>query len=195
MVGQAALEAESGEMAALGDIIRMGGSGGKSAFKHTSEFTDPTGTLLTKWEIMINFFQVFGLLYTLVPKDVWPSVWIDLTWWTLAFSFDIDLLLPWDISWRWQYVKFSLFMAIPLALLAIYRYKLSHSAWTERYVTNWQRTKRRALVACLLALLAAAVVALLGDANNWNGGFPTNASLSVRPCGSCIQLHTGRYHV
>lgn len=53
-----------------------------------------TGQLLNKLEVIINFFQLYGLILTLDITIEWPQLWLDVSvfynWIPNFFSVDFD---------------------------------------------------------------------------------------------------------
>ncbi|KAJ5068520.1 leucine rich repeat protein [Anaeramoeba ignava] len=127
------------------DGLKSGLSDIRNTAVSKAEFLRPTGTPLTKLEIFVNFFQILGLLVTLVDRSFWPKAFLKMSWVTLPFSVDIDfLILAFDIN-------------IPLTMHS------KRERWEKWYVKKWTRTKIRLLIAWLLMLIIVCVIAIVID--------------------------------
>eukprot|EP00003_Mantamonas_plastica_P007853 TRINITY_DN1668_c0_g2_i1.p1 TRINITY_DN1668_c0_g2~~TRINITY_DN1668_c0_g2_i1.p1 ORF type:complete len:823 (-),score=280.36 TRINITY_DN1668_c0_g2_i1:625-2931(-) len=137
-----------------------------------------TGGFLTKFEILVNFFQIFGLLFLFVPQVLWPDIWIEWTFWTFSFTLDFDLLLPFEIPTDWQYLKFAMFCAFPPILMLLYRVPINADSWEGVYDDEtWPRTKRTAWILYFVGLCLSFMGGFLMDitANTANGSLSTNS--------------------
>eukprot|EP00002_Diphylleia_rotans_P021967 TRINITY_DN428_c0_g2_i2.p1 TRINITY_DN428_c0_g2~~TRINITY_DN428_c0_g2_i2.p1 ORF type:complete len:2171 (-),score=432.49 TRINITY_DN428_c0_g2_i2:273-6785(-) len=121
------------------------------------------GSLWTKMEVVVSFFQILGLLISAIPEEVWPSIWIDFTFWTLSFSIDIDIYFNFTLPINWQYVKFGIFMALPPVFILGYHWKPQFEAWKIRYVDDWHKTKRWLKLTYFLL-----IGAVIGGSVAWN---------------------------
>ncbi|KAJ3424761.1 dynein assembly factor 1 axonemal [Anaeramoeba flamelloides] len=126
----------------------------------------PLGTNITKLEIIVSFFQILGLLISLIDSSIWPKIFIDLSWITFPFAIDIDFLIivfNINIPISFQYTKFTIFMAFPVIIMAIYYIKIDRKKWKRKYITNWKRTKLKIVLAWLLGTATCVFGGFLSD--------------------------------
>eukprot|EP00474_Spongospora_subterranea_P003655 CRZ04113.1 hypothetical protein [Spongospora subterranea] len=104
-----------------------------------------TGSILVKLEIMINFLQMYSLVYAINLNIPWPKLWIDLSFYVVFFSFDIDLVFSFKLS-SLAVLKFFVIMALPLIFILFYLLgaSLDVETFRRRFVTNWSNTKFKA---------------------------------------------------
>lgn len=107
---------------------------------HTS-FSATSG-LLTRFDIMITWFQQLGVFFTI---NVWPSVFKDVfIVFTIPFNFNFD---GFALN---KTFTFYLKMVIPLFFLAMYfRVGKRPFAWKQAYIQNWQQTQLLTFSKCL----------------------------------------------
>jgi Leucine-rich repeat (LRR) protein len=115
-----------------------------------------TGTLLTKFEIFINFLQVFGLVINLDIKIHWPQAVLDVAEWCKLFTFDFDNWFKIDLPYQ-QQLKFAFIMLLPTLSLCFYGILsvLNKNRWVNSYIVHWRKSKFQAFFLYFLAVLLA----------------------------------------
>jgi hypothetical protein len=119
------------EKGAEGMLIQLrnagGGAGAAALAPNASDAANnaetvhsaPIGSLLSKWEIVINFLQVWTSLFTLTVN--WPDWWWNLNIrWTYVVNIDVSLGWLQFLS-SYQYtLKFVILVLLPVLILVIY---------------------------------------------------------------------------
>eukprot|EP00300_Choanocystis_sp_HF-7_P033084 c45374_g1_i1.p1 GENE.c45374_g1_i1~~c45374_g1_i1.p1 ORF type:complete len:2244 (+),score=641.62 c45374_g1_i1:112-6843(+) len=149
----------------------------------------PVGTLLSKGEIIINFLQVYAILFTLTIK--WPDWWynFNIRW---VFIVDIDLNLDWlTFLSAYQYLlKFILLIIVPIIIYSLYKFDPVEEQWTSYYVTQRALSSRIQYLEFVLIALLSIGVGYIADEflpsssqSSWtrlkHAGVPTDVCLSV----------------
>ncbi|KAJ3450828.1 protein phosphatase 1 regulatory subunit sds22-related [Anaeramoeba flamelloides] len=124
----------------------------------------PVGTYITKFEIIVTFFQILGLLVSLIDPVYWPDIFLDLSWITFPFTIDIDFLIivfDIEIPISYQYFKFIIFMILPALMILMYFIRFNREKWKKIYITNWKKTKLKMIAAWIVGMGLAVLVAFL----------------------------------
>lgn len=153
-----------------------------------------TGTLLNKTEILISFFQVYGLVLAInldidieLP-DVWTQIQRVYSLVPNVLSVDLDLLferIDINLGAYQSMAKFlgGLLCYFFFLLLYVTATSLDSSVWRRRYITQWPTTRARALAVWLFMLLASVAVGILVDLSSWDrileGSLPTPRSNTI----------------
>ena len=186
----------------------MGAAGTAFDFGVTALTGVVSGSILTKVELAINFFQVYGLFLSLPLTFEWPEGWVTLaevyTWFAGALSVDVDAVLetmsvpvPTLVK---KYLSFLAMMILMVGLLILYLYaSLMHrQAWLVKYVRKWPETRRNAI---FFWLATVAVSLIVGVAFDWSGtvGNAIVRALAPARCTcpishACPMTYTGVLH-
>eukprot|EP00762_Andalucia_godoyi_P000547 ANDGO_05240.mRNA.1 Leucine-rich repeats and immunoglobulin-like domains protein sma-10 len=130
----------------------------KVAIAESTVAVESTGTLLSKIEIVINFFQILALILSL---DVaWPSLFSVCFSWSLALNLSLDTFIP-QVSVAGQYSQFFGIMFGPVVFFTIYKLNFNKDNWWSAYVTHWTRTRFKYFGLWLLGVILAAIIIVL----------------------------------
>lgn len=153
-----------------------------------------TGTLLNKFELLIGFFQIYGLVLAITfDYDIpFPDIWVDLAryynWIPQLLSVDVDAIftrLDLQLGEYETVIKFIGAISVYVIFMLLYWVgaALDRDAWISSYVTNWRSTWCKAAATYFLTLLASFGVGLLLDTrsvdNLGNGNAPTGNTNTV----------------
>jgi hypothetical protein len=129
-----------------------------------STMASVTGSILTKFEIIISYFQVYALYLVIDLKIPWPGIWLAFSRFVYFFSFNIDIAFNFDIPYK-EEIKFGILVCIPLLFFLFYQLvdRLKADKWIERYSNDWQYTKRRAVFVWFVFMVLAFFGALFYD--------------------------------
>ncbi|KAJ3431570.1 protein phosphatase 1 regulatory subunit sds22-related [Anaeramoeba flamelloides] len=144
----------------------------------------PVGTYITKFEIIVTFFQILGLLVSLIDPVYWPDIFLNLSWITFPFAIDIDFLIivfDIEIPISYQYFKFIIFMILPALMFFMYYIRFNREKWKKIYIANWKKTKIWILAAWIVGMALSGLLGFLVGINGYqeNGNSLTTTQRSL----------------
>lgn len=98
------------------------------------------GSVLSKYEIIINYLQVFASLFTMTIN--WPGWWYDLNIrWVYIVNIDLDLQFLSYLQSFQYIIKFLVLLVLPFAIFGIYKIdpkeNIFHSYYVDQYRLSW----------------------------------------------------------
>jgi Leucine-rich repeat (LRR) protein len=145
--------AKAGASAARGSIVRQG-----------QVFMAISGNLITKFEILINFLQMYALVLILDTNIPWPPKFLDFSVWVRFFTVEIEFVWDMQVPFQ-QQLKFAVIMALPAMFFFFYTllHKINKDKWIERYITNWEREKKKKLTLFFTLMVCVVLAGFLYD--------------------------------
>lgn len=118
------------------------------------------GTILTKVEIIINFFQVYALILLLDLSIPWPRLFIDFSSWIRFFSIDIDAFFRLDLAYQ-QEINFLVMVTLPMFFALVYwgTNRASIQKWRQKFVENWSSNRRKITALYVLTMIIIVILA------------------------------------
>eukprot|EP00753_Platysulcus_tardus_P007329 PLAT15137.1.p1 GENE.PLAT15137.1~~PLAT15137.1.p1 ORF type:complete len:2194 (+),score=1373.13 PLAT15137.1:84-6584(+) len=188
------------------------GSAGALAAVGSTVVMQATGTLLNKLEIIIGFFQIYGLVLVLNieipwPEGLWEQFMAIYKWLPELLNIDLELLVFANLNIslpaeQLAIAKFAGVNAVP-ALLQLAYYQASRiekKSTVNRFVTRWKRTRSRSNMLLFLFLVLAIVIPILVDSQslaNVSAGQQPEASTNtiIVLCGGVILFFYLLFHL
>lgn len=172
--GASTLKSHGSMMFTAGGAAAVGAAGAMLAVVPRA-----TGSLLNKTEILISFFQVYGLLQLICweLRIEFPKLWVDLS----RYYHFIPDVLALDLSELFARIEvdFGMFQSAALFLASVGAYllcfllyyaasRLDRTAWRTKYVDRWGVYSARAWALWVCGMLLSMAVALLVDVESWD---------------------------
>lgn len=154
--------------------------------------------LLTKMELIVGFFQVYGVVIRVtfnIDLDInWPNLYVN---WTAIMGFIPNLMVDLDFaavlalvpSAAYAYIRFGVFALWSIFVLSLYRRanNMEFANWKRAYITRWSKTSSAAcrilFVAVILAVGAAGSIPI---ANEGNYDINTALAAAIVLVGICL---------